>query len=347
MRRLRFAKLRLYFLQITIVFYVVISPMVREMMAIVVCALPKNYAPLQLLKGDRVEPAETLPDVNEIFKFTVFPRRVTFWRHSRSSVVLHRCPLWNAAIGLVPTAVIAVDLLHAFYLGPLLQWAKTAVWAIIESEIFAGVRQVGTGVEKQIRSVTALNASLYAFYGDHHRQIPTGNLSRVNTLTPRMVGIGGKKGRRLKTRAMETWGVALFLVRILSTRGAMVGVFGAVGPQLLTGGNLLIAFMRGLRAAGPRLTDEEVLASLRRWKDYMAIAEPMGLVIPKSHMMYHLVRRAKKQGNPCVYQTFMDESLNKNLKHALRLVHQQNFESSGLAKFQLVLSRPAFRRRVG
>eukprot|EP00969_Alexandrium_andersonii_P333352 14732075-Alexandrium_andersonii.AAC.2 len=61
--------------------------------------------------------------------------------------------------------------------------------------------------------------------------------------------------------------------------------------------------------------------------------------------MAHCVVRSQRQGNPEVYQTFEDESLNATLKRVLRFCHQTRFENLAMAKMARVLARRANRPR--
>ena len=73
------------------------------------------------------------------------------------------------------------------------------------------------------------------------------------------------------------------------------------------------------------------------------LAKALGLVLPKDHLMAHLTHRAVALGNPWRYTTFLDESLNKELKRVLRLCHQATFESTAFVKAEAHLSTLAAR----
>ncbi len=61
--------------------------------------------------------------------------------------------------------------------------------------------------------------------------------------------------------------------------------------------------------------------------------------------MVHVTDRAGFLGNPWRYTTFVDESLNKDLKRVLRLYHQATFERMALVKVAAALERSAKRQR--
>ena len=73
------------------------------------------------------------------------------------------------------------------------------------------------------------------------------------------------------------------------------------------------------------------------------LAKALGLELPKDHLMVHLTHRAVALGNPWRYTTFLDESLNKELKRVLRLCHQATFESTAFVLAEAHLSSLAAR----
>ena len=81
------------------------------------------------------------------------------------------------------------------------------------------------------------------------------------------------------------------------------------------------------------LVPDFVLAMMDSWVRYMVLMQNFEVDIPKAHMVFHMIRRAGYLGNPMRYAVFLDESLNKNLKNCLRLIHQARFEISAMAHF--------------
>jgi hypothetical protein len=61
--------------------------------------------------------------------------------------------------------------------------------------------------------------------------------------------------------------------------------------------------------------------------------------------MVHVNDRAAFHGNPWTYTTFLDGSLNKELKTCLRFCHQSNFEHMAFMTMQAVLARGMKRQR--
>ena len=81
------------------------------------------------------------------------------------------------------------------------------------------------------------------------------------------------------------------------------------------------------------------------WTRHMVIIREFDLFIPKHHLMVHVNDRAPFHGNPWKYTTFLDESLNKDLKKCLRLCHQANFEAMAFTKVEAVMLRGVKRQR--
>ncbi len=61
-------------------------------------------------------------------------------------------------------------------------------------------------------------------------------------------------------------------------------------------------------------------------------------------MLLHVPSRAAWQGSPWAHATWLDESLNKRLKAALRLCHQANFDAAAFARMADVLRREVAKR---
>ena len=158
-----------------------------------------------------------------------------------------------------------------------------------------------------------------------------------------MRGVGQKGGPRLKAKAMECWGVALFLMYILPKH---IEKLGEGGRALLAAGEYLVDWPPALKRADPNPTIGQTQELLDLWKKFVARAHDLGLLIPKVHLTYHQITRMLHQGNPVRYQTFVDESLNTVFKGALKHVHQGNFEARGLVKVEHALRRPELRQRM-
>ena len=142
---------------------------------------------------------------------------------------------------------------------------------------------------------------------------------------------------------METFGLCLFVSETIEKH---LLALGPQGPVLRHSGQLLLQFLDTLKKCNANVTLLEQQSLLDIWKRFMKVVEPLEMYTPKFHLMYHLVRRLAFQGNALLYQTFVDESLNKTLKKVLRLCHQCAFERMALVKLAEALSRPLVRQRL-
>ena len=79
-------------------------------------ALLVSVPALGLDKGDRLDPTCSHSGITEVAAETN-PHNVMFWQRSKESLVLHRNPPLNPALGLDLPAVVALDLMHTFCLG--------------------------------------------------------------------------------------------------------------------------------------------------------------------------------------------------------------------------------------
>lgn len=219
-------------------------------------ALTRGVAELGLRTGDRLEPCESLPDVVEFEHISVFPAKVLFWRPSKANTVHHRCPLWQPEFGLTPARSIAIDLLHSYYLGPLQVWARESCWMRLESGIWKAPGH--TEKENIVMTVSILQRELFSFYAGAATTHPGEDISKMAALTAKMLGVGGKS-KRLKSKAKETWGLALFLLRLLPRH---VAVLGERGASMLAAGHLLVDFLRHLKRCGDVLAVPDKQAAL-------------------------------------------------------------------------------------
>ena len=116
------------------------------------------------------------------------------------------------------------------------------------------------------------------------------------------------------------------------------------GTWILAGG--LLAKYTALLKRSPvnlsRTTQQEMVDLIVR---YIVVSAPLGIEIPKLHMLLHINHRAAYQGNPWYLATWEDEGLNRQLKLALRLCHQCTFERQGLAKMAEILKRGQVAKR--
>lgn len=297
---------------------------------------------LGLREGDRLEPNENLPDVGmfeNLCEDLGSSTTVVFWRRSLETIALHRCPLWDASLGITPTRVLCIDILHTLHLGVMQEFAKLALWTMLLSGVWGGLERT-EGEAFQV-AVLCLRAELFAWYKTFSVQHPTEILTRLADLTPKMLGTPDR--RKLKTKGAETYGVLCFLDHALRKYAAAIG---ADSTRLLEGATTLLRFMSICRTSGKVLTAAQQQELLDCVKRHMVVMSKWSIYRPKHHLLLHLAHRAGHHGNPVGYSTFLDESLNKQLKRVLANCSQLTFEASAYAKMSVVLRTRAKRQRV-
>lgn len=60
-----------------------------------------------------------------------------------------------------------------------------------------------------------------------------------------------------------------------------------------------------------------------------------GTLLPKNHMMFHLLQGMNKRGHPSFYHTYMDESLNGVIARIARHCHRRSWDVDILYKISI------------
>ena len=161
----------------------------------------------------------------------------------------HRSPLWDASLGITPCLTLAIDLLHTFYLGILLEVCKLGVWEMLKAKVWPG-----DNLESQ---VLLLRAALFHFYDAWKRQHPDKLLSTLVDLTPKM--LGSYETPHLGTKAAETWGFFLFLLSVLEKNFGKL----AHGAQMLQAFRALDRFIAILVSKDVNLDEPSIQATIQ------------------------------------------------------------------------------------
>ena len=172
--------------------------------------LVRDLPAWNLRELDRLEPSVEIPDVAQFDEHPV-PFRATFWRASEETATRHRNPLCSQPKYGLALSIFTIDSLHSFYLGPLNGWCRVTLWELIESNAY-GI--AGTEEEAVRRIILVIRSRLFAWYKRRAAEHPNEELTRLSDLAPKMVG-----ATKLKTKAAETWGFAIFLLDELDQYG--------------------------------------------------------------------------------------------------------------------------------
>ena len=293
-------------------------------------SLTQSLDELKLHDGDRLEPSAGLTDVGELENLAP-PASVVFWRPSSESMSRHRNPIFSTELGLDPARCLTVDILHAMHLGVLKVWAKTTLWAVLLSGIYG---QRGTAEEQMIVALMALRSALMAWYKTRHQEYPNERLTRLNDLTPKMVG--APAAQCLKTKGAETYGLMKFLLSLLRMYTFRIG---PDWQRLLQAGEALddIIGTWQHRRDSWTIPEAERTKCMDLYVKHVALMAPFACYTPKHHIVLHLLFNVKRQGNPMVYATWLDESLNKLLKASCKNASATTFYPVVLLKMRELL----------
>ena len=274
---------------------------------------------LHLLAGDRLEPSEHLEDVGLFEHINEFPKTVMFWRVRLEYSTRHRNPLFSRALGLDPAECLVVDVLHQMYLGVMNVFCHDVLWLLIRSLHFGGV---GTADEILELAVMTCRQKLLQWYKARHALYPTEQLTRVSDLTTSM--LSDEDGRKVKTKAAETWGVLLFLLDELHTANLHIV---PDATDLLAAGRALENTIGLWDSCEWRLTDKDIQKSYDYLTKFLQLTHRFEhMHTPKRHLCTHLLSNLAQHGNPRMYSTWMDESLNKQIKKCCRELSQTTFD---------------------
>lgn len=197
--------------------------------------LLEDYPALSLKAGDRLEPSLSVPDIGQVESATSFPLELTFWRTPCQKSVLHRMPLFNGRLG-ISTDSFALDLLHTLHLGIMNRYVCCCIWSFFAADIWH-VRAAGaatTEAEATQLNVLRLRADLWDWYRARQRSHPSENLTRLEDITPGM--LGSAAAPLLKAKGAETKGLLFYVVGRLGQHATNVErgmVLKAAGEELI------------------------------------------------------------------------------------------------------------------
>ena len=221
--------------------------------------LKRAIPALGLEEGDRLEPSRWLPDVGKLRDCTMFPAPLLFWRSANQTAALHRCPLFDASLGITPGRSMTCDTLHVLYLGVFKQWVWKGLWHLLQANIWRAP-ETCTADERVLVQITTMRSELDAWYKARHARGAAENLTRAHDVTPKMVG--AKDQLKLSLSGAETWGVLLYLVEKMETNAAAIG---ADGRDLCTAGKCCVRFIELLRES-PYVVPNAVLQGGSGWR---------------------------------------------------------------------------------
>ena len=295
----------------------------------------------QLLKGDRLEPCEAVPSVECFSNVTMFPLvGVTFWRRSLESMTRHRNPMFDPLIGLTPKRCLAVDSLHAFYLGYMKTLLQHIVWYILLSFPYG---KIGTLEESLLNNMAGLSQDLLQFYKAYDKAHPGRKLTRIERgITSHLVGSRAEK--KMASKGAETFGLLLFVGDYLERN---LRRFSSEARDLMEAAQSTTKVVDIWRVSTYNMLPADMSACFDLINRAFTLTEGVDdLNTPKKHLVTHLFYDMQFLGNPRFYSNFYDESLNKLLKSFCRLVSQDTFEYFLLLRMRDGLRIEASKRKA-
>ena len=277
---------------------------------------------LGLLAGDRLDPSEGCTDTGIGFDMhTDFPLTVTFWRRSLETKLRKRFPLFS--VPGVDCTFMTIDLLHTLYLGPAQHFVIECVW----STVCANVYNV-SGPNESTRDQTCL-ARMLADIKRWYRENQVERYSQIRNLQMPMVGTRADHEGTAPFKAAECKALVFFCTEHLL-------LYPDAAPSLLRAGQHLVRFIDCMRHAPVQLSEETVREMFTHWHYFVVLSCDGGVkMFPKTHLMYHLISRASRHGNPVSYTCFLDESLNRNLAAVARSAYAPVWERRIFHKFKM------------
>jgi hypothetical protein len=239
-----------------------------------------------LLENDRLEPTSTLPDVGCFDNVEDFPFTVIFRRRASEQSTRHRCPLFDASLGIFLESTLQVDTLHTLALGVMKSFVHFAFWQCIDSNLY----QLGARMsDEEMHSMTCvrIKADLMQFY-EAVKSAGDGSMSEMGDFTIDMLGPRGS-ATTLRAKGAECEGLLRFLAE--SYLPAHVASL-PLGPLVVRAAAALWGFKAELDDNEWRIP---LSARQRLWDlfhQYMHMSEVLGIPEqPKHHLWMHMVLR--------------------------------------------------------
>ncbi|CAE7222610.1 unnamed protein product [Symbiodinium sp. CCMP2592] len=285
--------------------------------------LKAAFPPLGLRRGHRLEPSEHLLDVDNFIHLTT-PFSCIFYTGGTHGRILHRSPFLR-----IPGVSIdcwCIDVLHTWHFGPLSSYVAHSLRTLISSPVYQPTSYKDLEKEEADKlALLHLRAELWSFYKRRRESDEDWKRkgSEVWNLTLTMIA-----GKYLKAKAAETHGLLNFVVdRLAKHSEQLASTTEAASVDLLLRAGTAAMDFDAVLAAHPRAVDADTCALLSdNYNRFICLSARAQIpLMPKCHMMYHMIQRALLKGNPRFYSTYIDESLNGAIARVCRSVHRRGW----------------------
>ena len=146
----------------------------------------------------------------------------------------------------------------------------------------------------------------------------------------------------LKCKAAETHGLLGFVMKVLEKHkdrltGQLVGDSGDCFDLLRRAGKAAVAFDRVLEAHERFLPPSACDQLFEHYSQFIMLCARAGVpMMPKAHLMFHCILRAREKGNPRAYTTYIDESYNGAIAKVCRSVHRRGWALAVYRKLEML-----------
>ncbi|CAE7293625.1 unnamed protein product [Symbiodinium sp. CCMP2592] len=296
--------------------------------------LKAAFPPLGLRRGHRLEPSEHLLDVDNFIHLTT-PFSCIFYTGGTHGRILHRSPFLR-----IPGVSIdcwCIDVLHTWHFGPLSSYVAHSLRTLISSPVYQPASYKDLEKEEADKlALLHLRAELWSFYKRRRESDEDWKRkgSEVWNLTLTMIA-----GKYLKAKAAETHGLLNFVVdRLAKHSEQLASTTEAASVDLLLRAGTAAMDFDAVLAAHPRAVDADTCALLfDNYNRFICLAARAQIpLMPKCHMMYHMIQRALLKGNPRFYSTYIDESLNGAIARVCRSVHRRGWALAVYRKLSML-----------
>ena len=138
----------------------------------------------------------------------------------------------------------------------------------------------------------------------------------------------------------------VFLLFLILHCSAKFARLAADGAKLLEAGRCLVRLVAVWQSAAGLLSGSQIQETFDAWNKFLFLTQDFGeLLIPKRHLVAHLLSKQAWHGNPRRYAVWRDESLNKCLKKCCQTISQVSFEPHILLRMPEILRRQTAKRR--
>ena len=208
-------------------------------------------------------------------------------------------------------ASLRLDVMHVFDLG-IAQWAIGTVFMnILLNNAFRSTMEHADA--RLMQNLIRLRKRIRAFYSKEC----TRETSRIDRLTMKMLGTRALP--RLKAKAAETRHLLPLAVKLVSEYKGQLGEHGFFIKGAVEN---LAAVYKVMRESPRKMPPAKIAALERHMGIFLAFWKAStGHCYYKHHMGWHLVERAKVDGNPKCYHTYPDENENRLMGKVAKSVH--------------------------